>query len=243
MGEKEDCDEVPESRRPICTGEYFGTVPRSSFTLFQVMTTEGWADIARASMWYENWTWIFFILYLSITTFAIMNVVVAVIVENTLDQAVNQKDDLMKRQEHEKHQACAKIYEVFLAADADGSGDVTKEEFLSALERADVVTCLQDVGIDVRQAENLFNILDYDESGSLDAQEFIEGVLKARGEAKSKDVLAVQCDVWRCEKKMKTELRDASDAAELEMKKLAEAVQRAAEALAGCAQGLSVTVA
>ena len=71
--------------------KYFGTVPRSMFTLFQVTTTEGWATIARKAMERQPWTESFFLFYLYVTTFAVMNVVVAVIVENTLDQASDQR--------------------------------------------------------------------------------------------------------------------------------------------------------
>merc|ERR1712100_131779 len=149
-----------------------------------------------------------------------MNVVVAVIVENTLDQAVNQKQDLLKKQEEEKQVACHKIYEVFQEADADGNGELTKDEFLQSLKRADVTRHLQEVGIDVRQAENLFDILDYDESGNLDAQEFIEGVIKARGEAKAKDILALQCDVWRSEKKIQKDLERSEEVVRRKMDSL-----------------------
>ena len=30
--------------------EYFGSVSKSMFTFFQIMTTEGWADIARVTV-------------------------------------------------------------------------------------------------------------------------------------------------------------------------------------------------
>merc|ERR1712100_1018340 len=158
-----------------------------------------------------------------------MNVVVAVIVENTLDQAVNQKQDLLKKQEEEKQVACHKIYEVFQEADADGNGELTKDEFLQSLKRADVTRHLQEVGIDVRQAENLFDILDYDESGNIDAQEFIEGVLTARGEAKAKDILSVQCDVWRAEQKMKKSVRNAKFDVNSRLRKLGLELHSAAE--------------
>merc|ERR1712139_34073 len=102
--------------------------------------------------------------------------------------------------------------DVFVEADTDGNGGLTKEEFLAALQRGDVTKYLHEVGIDVRQAENLFDILDYDGSGSLDSQEFIEGVMKARGEAKAKDVLAVQCDLWRSDRKVRTELTEMKTA-------------------------------
>lgn len=196
----------PHRGRDPEVAKYFGDVQLSMFTLFQVMTTEGWADIARVAMGHEPWAWIFFIVFLCTTTFAIMNVVVAVIVENTLDQAVNQKEDILKKAEQEKQAAFENIYEVFRRADTDGNMQLTKDEFLQALHRQDVMKYLQEVGIDVRQAENLFEILDYDESGELDAHEFIEGVMKARGEARAKDVLALQCDLWRSEQKMRRDL-------------------------------------
>jgi len=67
---------------------------------------------------------------------------------------------------------------------------------------------LQSVGIDTRQAENLFDILDFDDTGSLDADEFMSGVLKARGPAKSKEVLAIQADLWRQESFCKREITE-----------------------------------
>ena len=59
------------------------------------------------------------------------------------------------------------------------------------LGNPEIIKALFEVGIDVKQAQQLFDILDYDESGELDAQEFIHGILRARGEAKAKDILQV----------------------------------------------------
>merc|ERR1711959_392993 len=197
------------------------------FTLFSVMTGENWAYVARESMKIEpGWTPYFYIVYIAITSFGIMNVVVAVIVENTLDQALHQKKDLNQKADEERQQATEKILNVFTAADQDGNGELTKGEFLAALERPNVISYLHEVGVDVRQAENLFDILDYDDSGALDASEFLEGVLKARGEAKAKDVLAVQCDMWRSEKKLMQDLRSLRHNVSNEYKALHEEVAK-----------------
>merc|ERR1719399_2704637 len=99
---------------------------------------------------------------------------------------------------------------VFLEADTDCNGSQTKEEFLGAIDLSSVTKLLHEVGIDIRQAENLFDILDYDESGVLEAQEFIEGVMATRGDAKAKDVLAVQCDLWKAESAILASLEDLS---------------------------------
>lgn len=177
--------------------DYFGTLMRSMFTLFQVTTTEGWPDIARLCMDRQPWTVVLFLAYLYITTFAVMNVVVAVIVENTVDQAGAQRQKFQVKQQEIMVESCVKIYEVFRKADDDCDGVITSEEFKQQIEDAEVRQGLQQLGIDMRQAENLFGILDYDESGGLDAEEFVGGMMKAVGLARAKDVLAVEFDLRR----------------------------------------------
>merc|ERR1719487_2095589 len=95
---------------------------------------------------------------------------------------------------------------VFQLADADGNSELTKMEFTAALQDKEVRRNLHDVGIDLRSAEGLFDILDYDMSGDLDIKEFIDGCMRARGDAKAKDVLAAQCDLWRTQQWVQEQL-------------------------------------
>jgi len=60
--------------------EWFGSVGRSFFTLFQIMTLEGWADIVRALMVTAPWAWAFFIPFILIVTFTVLNLFIAVVV-------------------------------------------------------------------------------------------------------------------------------------------------------------------
>lgn len=60
--------------------ELFGNVGASLFTLFQVMTVEGWPDIARGVMAQAPYAWIFFVVYLLIATFMVLNLFIAVVV-------------------------------------------------------------------------------------------------------------------------------------------------------------------
>lgn len=60
--------------------EFFGNVGASLFTLFQVMTVEGWPDIARGVMAQAPYAWIFFVVYLLIATFMVLNLFIAVVV-------------------------------------------------------------------------------------------------------------------------------------------------------------------
>jgi len=51
--------------------EFFGNLGTSLFTLFQVMTVEGWPDVARSVMTQSPHSWIFFVVYLLIATFMV----------------------------------------------------------------------------------------------------------------------------------------------------------------------------
>jgi voltage-gated sodium channel len=60
--------------------ELFGNLGSSLFTLFQVMTVEGWPDIARGVMAQSPYAWLFFVVYLLIATFMVLNLFIAVVV-------------------------------------------------------------------------------------------------------------------------------------------------------------------
>jgi voltage-gated sodium channel len=60
--------------------EFFGSLGASMFTLFQIMTVEGWPDIARGIIAQSPYAWIFFVAYLLIATFMVLNLFIAVVV-------------------------------------------------------------------------------------------------------------------------------------------------------------------
>lgn len=61
--------------------EWFGTLHASLFSLFQIMTLEGWPDIVRTVLQTDPWAWVFFITYILIATFTVLNLFIAVIVD------------------------------------------------------------------------------------------------------------------------------------------------------------------
>jgi voltage-gated sodium channel len=64
--------------------EWFGDLGRSMYTLFQVMTLESWSmGIARPVMESHPYAWLFFIPFILVATFTILNLFIAIIV-NTM---------------------------------------------------------------------------------------------------------------------------------------------------------------
>ncbi|NWG70143.1 MAG: ion transporter [Parvularculaceae bacterium] len=61
--------------------EWFGSLHDSLFSLFQIMTLEGWADMVREIMTTHPFAWIFFVVYILTATFTVLNLFIAVIVD------------------------------------------------------------------------------------------------------------------------------------------------------------------
>lgn len=59
----------------------FGTMGTSMMTLFQIMTLENWPDIAAPTMALFPWAWVYFVLFIVVTSFAILNLFVGIIVD------------------------------------------------------------------------------------------------------------------------------------------------------------------
>ncbi|MCE9599058.1 MAG: ion transporter [Spirochaetia bacterium] len=66
--------------------ENFGGLGATFFTLFQLMTTEGWPSMARTLMETMPLAWLFFIPFILMTTFTTLNLVFGIVV-NSMEEA------------------------------------------------------------------------------------------------------------------------------------------------------------
>lgn len=73
--------------------EWFGTLGRSLYSLFQIMTLESWSmGIVRPVMATYPQAWIFFVPFILITSFAVLNLFIAIIV-NSMHEAADDEDE------------------------------------------------------------------------------------------------------------------------------------------------------
>merc|ERR1712139_327707 len=95
IGTSQDFESVPIYEK------YVSTIP-AVVTMFQVMTLDEWRSITQPLMDHRWWAKLFFVLYICVSSLAMMNLITAVIVENAL-QSVS-KDDELKQKELEVKQ-------------------------------------------------------------------------------------------------------------------------------------------
>lgn len=65
--------------------DYFGTMGRTLFTLFQIMTGAGWPDVAREIMITYNWSWLPFVLFISVTMFIVVELTIAALCRSVVE--------------------------------------------------------------------------------------------------------------------------------------------------------------
>jgi voltage-gated sodium channel len=71
--------------------EWFGTLGASGYSLFQIMTLESWSmGIVRPVMEVYPLAWVFFVPFIMVTTFAVVNLLVGLIV-NSMQDAHNEE--------------------------------------------------------------------------------------------------------------------------------------------------------
>ena len=73
--------------------EFFGNFGAALFTLFQIMTVEGWPDIARRVMAQSPYAGLFFVGYLLVATFMVLNLFIAVVVNAMQSQVAQDHQD------------------------------------------------------------------------------------------------------------------------------------------------------
>ncbi|GAA2796574.1 ion transporter [Saccharopolyspora taberi] len=71
--------------------ERFGDLGTSLLTLFQIMTGDGWADILRGLMDQRPLAWIFFVGYILISSFTVLNLFIAVVVNAMESQITDER--------------------------------------------------------------------------------------------------------------------------------------------------------
>lgn len=72
--------------------QHFGDLGRSLWTLFQVMTGESWPDVAADVMAEQPAAWIFFLIFILICTFVVLNLFLAVMV-NAMESVRHDEQD------------------------------------------------------------------------------------------------------------------------------------------------------
>jgi len=171
---------------------YFGTLFTSMYTLFKAMSGGvNWADVSDAMTASGGGLWpyeVIFCAYMFFCLFAVINIVTGVFVDGAIELAKRDRTALLDKMFKDNETQQAHLLGLVQALDQDGDESITAEEFKRGLQKPEVRDFISAMQVEISDAEKFFAMLDEDGSGEVDLVEFVTGMQRLRGEAKSVDI-------------------------------------------------------
>lgn len=168
--------------------EFFGTFTRAFITTMQ-LTLGNWVPVCRllSEKVGEEWN-IFVMIYIIFIQFAALRVISAVFIVETQKVASTDEELLILQKERQLCRLNKNFAAVFAEIDETSDGLVDQDEFRNVIHDHRVLTWLAALDLDIEQCEGMFSLLDGGD-GKISFQEFVRGVQRLKGGAKSVDLI------------------------------------------------------
>lgn len=173
--------------------EYFGTLHKSTHTLFQ--SVSGGLDwrLASSALAGISWFWAYcFTTYIAFTVFAVLNVMTGVFCQSALESAQRDQEIAVQNVMLNKQRFEDMLMSLFRHIDVEGRGRITITEFENHFEDEAFQCLLHSLELEVSDAWSLFMMLDLDDDHDIDAEDFLDGCMHLKGTAKAIDLAALK---------------------------------------------------
>jgi len=137
------------------------------------------------------------LIYVIFMLFCMANVVTGFFCEHAFEMAQADKDQVIMDQLRLREEHIQAFREMFLKVDLDGEESISYGELELLLARDDMQAYLSHLDITVESTWNMFKLLDTDGSGELSIEEFVDGLLRLKGQAKTIDLVGISYDIRR----------------------------------------------
>lgn len=178
---------------------YYGTLLSTMLSLFQAITGGlDWDNLLLPLL--EEMSpgiALLFTMYIAFTVFAMMNVVTGIFVESVVISAKADKDFMLLNN----------VREIFNTMEGGlDTGTMSWDDFQGKLDSPQMQQFFKGLDLDPCEARSLFKLLDVDDSGLVDADEFLSGCFRLRGPAKALDMALLYREVRNLSTRVKSEI-------------------------------------
>jgi voltage-gated sodium channel len=193
--------------------EHFGTVPKSLLTLFQIATLDSWTGLLRpllkAAPGAAVTTCFVFFLCIMIVTMVLLNLVMAVIVQNALQRSEQDQEAKAKIKRDEIEADIVELRDIFYEIDENGNGQLDREEYVTALQYSERVQQKFDIlEIPENDRMEIWELLDRGDGSSVSVDAFGDCLRALQGGCKAKDSFTTVRHVAQINKRIKEISRD-----------------------------------
>jgi len=148
-----------------------------------------------------------FLLYRCCLGYAVLNVISAVFIQQTLRVAQNDKDVMIMQRKRAQEDYARKLRSLFSHVDSSGDGFVSWDEFHSLMDDPHLKTWMSALELNPHDLEGLFGLIDTG-SGQISVEEFVHRASLLKGNARAIDMAQVLAKVSNIEQKIDAHLHD-----------------------------------
>jgi len=195
---KSDSAQFDFGRSMWSKDDYWGDVPRSMYSLFQVLTGDEWSSSLSWPLIQKYPVLVsFFVAFRCVAVLALLNTIVGVVVEQTLSSARSNEEKKAKWKQRRDTVTMASLKEIFHFSHTDKRGLLNKDELQAACKRPEVRDRFQMLEIPIKDIYLLHELLDEDSSGKVETGMFFRGCARLHGSAMAIDLHQMSVDIDR----------------------------------------------
>eukprot|EP00438_Fugacium_kawagutii_P035598 Skav224938 [mRNA] locus=scaffold2105:176388:177164:- [translate_table: standard] len=228
-------DETNELAVRQAVFRYFGTFSATLLTMFEVLMAN-WSPPCRTLVDNVSELYSFgFIVYRCLVGFAILNVVSAVFLQQTMKVAAADQEVALQQRQMAAEEYTKKLEAFFKRLDKSGDGVLTWKEFSAVLKSRKLQNWLATLELESHDLVNLFTMID-DGDGEISLADFLHGARQLHGSASSIAVAEVMATARRTEAKAEAALLMLANMSGVGLEDLKKQTRKlkSSSAFAGC---------
>lgn len=183
---------------------YFGTFSRSMMSVWIVTLGNPapivWCLVDNVTEWFIP----VFLVHHALLGFAVITVVRAIFLHETFRVSQTDKEIMIRETERNIQRNARHMLHLFEQADLDEDGIVSYGDFRRLVRDPKMSTFMSALGLEVRDAEEAFLLLDSNGNGELNINTLMDGFTRLKGSARSIDIVQM-IDMIR---RLETDIKD-----------------------------------
>jgi Ca2+-binding EF-hand superfamily protein len=157
----------------------FSNIMYANLTFFQIVSGDGWTELATPLIMNHPWTAIIFVGVIFSMVFGMLNLVTAVIVDTAVQARESDVMHMAAQKEHERRIAWRNFASLCIGMDLDEDGRITLEELRRGTEEIlELNAQLSAMGVEWHDLQMVFEMFDDKQIGKIPINEFVNHLYK-----------------------------------------------------------------